>query len=397
MGDRFIRPFAALLLLGFVAADSLAESGMVLIQAENVYTMNGEVLSPGMVLVNDGKIAKVAKELSVDPMPKVIKVHSLMPGMVNAQSTVGLVDSGGEVSREVTPEFETFGMIDFDARDFREAADGGETTVHIMPSTDNVIAGWTCIVKTSSGDPDVRSMQSRQGVALSMCSDPAGRNGSRSRPDSIYIRQPTNRMGVVWILRNELRQAKFPTAKPAGDATGALTEMLADKVPAYGVSRTSFDIQSLLTIAEEFDFDPIVVGGHEAYDVIDELAVKKTPVVYTAVDRRAIGSEGTELFWATPMRLREADIPYCIAGDGLLQRMRYAVRFGLSPSEAMESVTVDAAEILGISERVGKIAEGMDADLIGFSGPPTEMTSALRWVMVNGEQVATPNPAQADK
>ncbi|MEO1523963.1 MAG: amidohydrolase family protein [Planctomycetota bacterium] len=374
---------------------SRGENPTVLIRAKHVHTMAGETLSPGMVLVRDGKIAEVAESISVDPMPQVLEVDSVMPGMVNAQSTVGLVGSGGEASREVTPEFETVGMIDFESRDFREAIDGGETTVHIMPSTDNVIAGWTCLIKTMGGDPDSRSLLARKGVALSMCSDPAGRNRSRSRPDSIFVRQPTNRMGVVWILRNQLQQAKYPSPGKDSGATGALSEMLSGKAPAFGVSRTTIDIQSLLTIAEEFGFAPIVVGGHEAYDVIDLLKETDTTVIYTAVDERPVGAEGSELFWATPTRLRDAEIPFCIAGDGLLEKMRLAVRFGLTADEAMKSVTVDAANVLGLSDSVGKIAVGCDADLLGFSGPPTQMTSALQWVLINGERVASPSPTSS--
>ncbi|MEM8669995.1 MAG: amidohydrolase family protein [Planctomycetota bacterium] len=386
---RFVCGF----MLGFLATSFAfaadAEPTSYLIKAKHVFTMNGETLSPGMVLVRDGKIAEVAAEISADAGIETIEVNSLMPGMVNAQSTAGLVESGGETSREVTPEFETVGMIDFDSRDFREALDGGETTIHVMPSTDNVIAGWTCIVKTAGGDD--RVLASRKGVALSMCSDPAGRNRSRTRPDSIYVRQPTNRMGVVWIMRNQLGRAQRVSEEATGDATKPLEQVLDGVVPAYGVSRTGFDIQSLLTVSDEFGFRPVVVGGHEAYDVIDELVNADVSVVYTAVDRRAIGTEGTELFWATPMRLREAGINYCIAGDGLLERMRYAVRFGLTPDQAMAGVTVDAASLMGLSDRVGKIAVGYDADLLGFSGQPTEMTSALRWVMVNGKQVGTEN------
>lgn len=389
-----VRSVSCLLLVSTGAC--FADGPTVLIRAKHVYTMAGDTLSPGMILVRDGKIAEVGEAISIDPMPNVIDVDSVMPGLVNAQSTAGLVGSGGEASREVTPEFETAGMIDFDSRDFREAIDGGETTIHIMPSTDNVIAGWTCLIKTMGGEPDSRSLKSRQGVALSMCSDPAGRNRSRSRPDSIFVRQPTNRMGVVWILRNQLQRAKYPSEAAVGNATGPLGEMLSGAVPAYGVSRTSIDIQSLLTIADEFGFDPIVVGGHEAYDAIDALKSAGSSVVYTAVDPRVVGSEGSDLFWATPGRLIEAEIPFCIAGDGLLGRMRYAVRFGLTPEQAMKGVTVDAATILGLSDNVGKIAVGCDADLLGFSGPPTEMTSALQWVLINGERVATPTPEPSE-
>ncbi|MEM6469877.1 MAG: amidohydrolase family protein [Planctomycetota bacterium] len=399
VGLRFplsVRVCIAVVSLSFTMIPTFGGESDVIVKANSVHTMNGSVLSPGMILIRDGKIAQVAESIEIETMPTTVEVRHVMPGLVNAQSTAGLVGSGGEASREVTPEFETAGMIDFDARDFLEAVDGGETTLHLMPSTENVIAGWTCLVKASGGEPSERFLETRKGVAISMCSDPAGRNRSRSRPDSIYVRQPTNRMGVVWILRNQLQRARTPSGGEAGNATGPLVKMLAGKVTAFGVSRTSFDIQTLLTISDEFDFDPIVVGGQEAYDVLDELADSGAPVIYTGVSPGVFGREGSELFWATPVRLSDKDIPFCIAGDGLLERMRLAVRFGLTPEQAMASVTADAAEVLGIDKRVGKIAVGYDADLLGFSGPPAEMTSSLDWVMINGQDVTSSKAAEED-
>ncbi|MEL6104823.1 MAG: hypothetical protein AAFU85_02245, partial [Planctomycetota bacterium] len=98
-----VRSVCCLLLVS--AGVCVADGPNVLIRAKHVHTMTGETLSPGMILVRDGKIAEVGETISIDPMPKVLDVDSVMPGLVNAQSTAGLVGSGGEASREVTPEF----------------------------------------------------------------------------------------------------------------------------------------------------------------------------------------------------------------------------------------------------------------------------------------------------
>lgn len=365
-------------------AEEPRPANRLLIQAQHLHRGNGQTLSPGMVLVEDGKIAAVGKAIDLPDGAREVQVHSLMPGMVNAASSAGIVGGGGESSREVTADFETFGLVDWSSREFKEATDQGETTLHVMPSTDNVISGWTCILKPAAGSSE-DVIKARQGVAVSLCSDPTGRNRSRTRPDSIYVRQPTNRMGVVWILRNQLHQTvlKGPEDRESPQ-TAPLSKLLAGDVPAYGVSRTAFDIQTLLRIGEEFEFSPIVVGGHESYKVIELLKSTGTSVIYTALEPGILSRERTELFWATPSRLQEAGVPFCIAGDGLLEKLRLAVRFGLEPEQAIASVTSRPAEMLGLQERVGSIAAGADADLLGFAGPPFERTSAVEWVMVHG-------------
>lgn len=391
-------------------------AGIYLVKAETVHLGNGEVLAPGMVLVQDGKIAAVGASLETPAGVKTISVRCLIPGLIDAASNVGLTGGDAEITNEVTPDFETRTSVDYRDLGFRKMVDAGVTTLNLVPGTDNVIAGFSCVVK-SFGEKEERVIRDRNGMIFSMCSDPASRNSSRSRPDSIYIRQPTNRMGVVWILRSRLQKATESTAgvtaatnsdaaenQATGNrATGSqattsqaavsaypvadqlLAEMLDGQHQAFGVSRTSYDILSLLTIAEEFKFAPILIGGDESYKVLDVLAQKNVPVIYTALSISDRGAEGTELSWGTPLRLSESKIPFCLAGDNLLTQARFAVRFGLEPSVALASITSAPAAILKISDRVGSIAVGKDADLVALDGEALQFTSSIQWTMVNGK------------
>ena len=83
-------------------------------------------------------------------------------------------------------------------------------------------------------------------------------------------------------------------------------------------------------------------------------------------------------------RLEEAGVTFALAGDGLLNQARWARRFGVSESVALAAITSRPAEILGISDRVGRIAPGLDADLVALGGTPLQATTALEWVMIDG-------------
>ena len=371
-----------------LAADD--DSSAKLYKASKVYTMDGEPLSPGMVLVVDGKIKSVTE--SVDLGGAEVETIDLgensvlMPGLVDAYSQTPLSSAGSdEITSEVTLDFQAIHSIDWDKNALRRQLHSGTTTVNASPGTQNVMGGTAAIVKTMDHGESV--LVEDGAMVAAMCNDPAARNFSRSRPDTIYVRQPTNRMGVVWILRNTFNKAKRSTDE---NEYTKLKESVAAKRPMMIVSRMSYDIVTVGTLADEFGFKPILVGGEEAYKVKEELIERKYPLVLKYDNPGTTrGAEGSDLCWNNPGILAEAGLTFAIAGDNLLEKARFARRFGLDADVAMASITSTPAEILGVSDRVGKIAVGYDADLIALSGDPLELTTSIRWVMVNGKTTET--------
>ncbi len=361
----------------------------LLIRAQHIYSADGKWGEPGEILVRDGKIARVGQTLGVElPAELVVEVDSIMPGLVNAYSAAGLSGGEGEVSREVTPEFDTHSAIDFLDRQFAEALDQGVTTLQVVPGTDSVFAGQACVVKTA-GPISTRTIEPASALVIAMNSDPTSRNRSRSRPDSIYVRQPTNRMGVVWIVRSTLHRLKNgePISELDPSAAPLLSNMLAGKVPVASVSRTDFDIRASLDLGDEFGFDPIIYGGDEVYRILDEFKERGGRIVYTALATSTSslrGSEGTALRWNVPGKLLESGTEFCLAGNALLDQARFAVRFGLEPQVALEAITIRPAKMIGQADHIGSLTEGKHADLVGLSGDPLKPTSAVTWTMVNG-------------
>lgn len=380
---------SAIVLGGLCAPGEVAAADATLIRARRVYTMTGPPRENVEVLVRDGRIVGMGERVVPLGTYQVLEVDTLMPGLVDAYSSAGLRGGDSESTREVTPEFETASTLDWYSRDFAEAVRQGITSVHIMPGTDNVISGLACVAKTAGTDTSLdadneRLLKTQSGLALAVCTDPTGGNRSRTRPDSIYVRQPTNRMGVVWIIRARMQDARTPD--DADDTSQRLSKALRGELPVFGVSRTAFDIETLFTLGDEFGFAPVLFGGHEAYQKVDLLAERETPVVYTApLAGSTRGEERTDLFWNTPGMLDEAGVAVSLGGGSLLERARFAHRNGMPAESALAAITSRPAELLGVGERVGRIAADSDADLIALDGPPLEFTSSLRWVMVDGQ------------
>lgn len=369
--------------------DKDAGSDRFLIRAKHLYCANGQKDGPGEVFISGGKIKFVGSSIDVSSPVTIIEVDSLMPGIVDAYSSLGLSGGTSEVSREITPEFDTYSAIDWGSRDFLEALEDGVTTAQVIPATESVFSGLACIAKTA-GDLAGRTIASSGTAVLAVSSDPTSRNRARARPDGIYMRQPTNRMGVVWIIRSSMNHVRSGGTVAGADpmSTDLLKEVLQGKRRSLAVSRTDFDIRSALDVGDEFGFKPIIYGGDEVYRILDEFKKREGQVVYTALARSAAtsrGSEGTALRWNVPGKLIEARIPFCLAGEALLDQARFASRFGLSHEQALAAITSRPAEMLGLSNRIGTIAMEKDADLVALNGDPLQPTSGIVWTMVSGK------------
>ncbi len=367
------------------------EDSRTLIKAKHIYTVDGKVISPGQVLVNEeGKISFVGESIELGLPAREIEVDTLIPGIINASSQAGL-RGGAEISREVTPEFDTASAVDWRSRDFAEAVDEGVTTVQVLPETESVFSGFACVLKTA-GAVEQRILNAEQGVLLAISSDPVSGNRSRSRPDSIYVRQPTNRMGVVWIIRQSLHQAKLGIESKAIDpkTTAILKGIVDGSRPVLSVSRTDYDIRAALDLGNDYGFLPTIYGGDEVYRMIDEFKERKAELVFTALTansagRSLRGQEGTQLRWNVPGKLHAAGITFCLAGDNLLAQAQFAVRFGLPKEDALASITLMPAKILKLDKRLGSITTGKDADMVALSGDPLQPSSTVEWTMVGGK------------
>jgi len=377
--------FALLVALTLAAPGPASET---VFKAKKIYTGAG-VLSPGSILVRDGKIARIGPSIDASADIETVDLGDsiVMPGIVDFSTTLGTTGGDSEVTKEITPDFQPLRSMDWRSREFREARANGVTTAGVFPGTEAVVSGVVSVVKTA-GEKKDRVVKPDVAVAVAMGVDPTNRNAARGRPDSIYMRQPTNRMGVVWMLRNTLQHSKT-------DSKGELYPALASKTPFFTTARVAADIEAVVRLSHEFGFSPVIVGGEEAYQVPEVLAQSKTPVVLRTISTTStgVGPEQSDIFWNQAGVLHKAGVTIAIAGEQPLEMARFAVRYGLPPDVAMQAITATPAKLLGVDGRVGTLAEGKDADFVVLSGEPFEFTTRIKDVYVDGKGSTTPKSA----
>lgn len=175
-----------------------------------------------------------------------------------------------------------------------------------------------------------------------------------------------------------------------------LARVLNREVPALITAQRVPEILAALRLQEEFGFDMVLDGGAESYMVIDEIRRAGVPVILHPTMVR-LGGETGHATLETARRLREAGITVALQSgfEGYVPKTRVvlfeaaiAAANGLSMEDALRTITIDAARIIGQERRVGSLERGKDGDVVVFDGDPFEYTSHVCAVVIEGQVVS---------
>ncbi len=366
-----------------------------------VYTMNGTPLKNGVVLLDGEKIAAVGENLALPEGCEVFDATGkiVTPGLIDAHTHLGVyaeptewsAEDGNETSGPVTPAMDALDAINPSDIAFDDAFSGGVTTVMIAPGSANAVGGQCVVVKTVRR-PTVESMILRRHAGLKIA---FGENPRRVYGDK--QKAPVTRMATAYLIRETLQKArdylkKKDTKEFVPDfGMDAVLRVLRHEMPLRAHAHRADDIMTALRIAREFDVEIVLDHCTEGHLIAEELAKRQARA---AIGPQLITRAKMELkdkSYRTPAILEKHGIQFALVSDHpvvpnmfLSAYAGLAVRFGLSPAAALRAVTTDPAEILGIADRVGKLAPGYDADIVVWSGEPIELASRPEKIWVGG-------------
>jgi imidazolonepropionase-like amidohydrolase len=369
-------------------------------------------MSNATLVVSGGKVIAIGgSDLKVPDGAKVVdcKGKTITPGLIDASFQSGnTAQDLNEQSDEVTPHLRVLDSIDPEDPRFQRARNAGVTTVHVMPGTRNVIGGLGCVLKTHGTDPKEMVIKEDASMRIVMGAEPsAGNRAIRGgRVNSMYYRRPTSRMGVIWAVRRAFYDAKEALTKtqgapgdaPPSPGTQVLTQVLQGKLTVVTTARSEQDLRTALRIADEFGYKTVIDEAQDAYMVADELAGKKAVVMLGAPSAEAVGgtarSDGAAPRAGTVAVLAAKGITFVITTGTnttalpLINEAMFAVRNGLGPQQALDAITIEPAKLLGLSDRIGSLAPGKDADFVIWSQHPLDPAAVAESVLINGQSVS---------
>jgi imidazolonepropionase-like amidohydrolase len=380
---------AILALIALAAAPQ--EVRIVIVRTARVYTMAGEPVERGMIRIENGRIAEVGTVMDIPPGATVIDASSevVIPGLIDGHTS--LADGGRDAEESISQDVRAIDGYDFYQSSWRQLS-GGVTTVYVTPGSQRLVSGVGAIVKTAGRGPRERTLAAMHGLRVTLGEVPKNppslfappTRASADRPLTPAKRQyPSTRMGEF----AELRRATT-TPGPLKDRSQ----------PVMVAARSADDLVKAILFAEEAKLQVVLLGAEEAPLLADLLAERKIPVIFNssyAPGRREYAESPLEPSGSLEGAgvLAKAKVKFALQApdDGGLKDLLFiaaaAVRSGLSEREALASITIAPAEILGVADRVGSIVRGKDADLVFLAGDPLAPASAIRRVMVDGEFV----------
>lgn len=325
--------------------------------------------------------------------------------------------SSAEQASEVTPHLRVVDTLNLLSTDFTRLMREGVTTVWVSPDSASVIGMRGAIVKTA-GPAGKRIVRAADAVKASMGGDSIRRGVGNQMPRpsrgggvSFLTRRPTTRMGVAWVFRKAFYDAMKAAAggviggadSPPAQAFETLLAVLAGEVPLRIQARMQHDIMVAIELANELriggespksGYRFILEEGTEAYQCLAELKSARIPVIFGPIFDAPRGyrgfGEANDPRLTTATRLRDAGIRFALTAndlreeEGLARQAMMAIRYGLTPAEALGAVTAVPAELLDLKGNVGTVEQGAAADLVAWNGEPFAADSRPVWVMIDG-------------
>lgn len=355
----------------------------------------------GAVIVRDGKIEASGPDIVVPAGADIVDANGqwLLPGFIDAHVHLGMHPEGeggasADVNEMTDPIMAAVRAIDavdpFDPG-FDDALAGGITTVNVNPGSGNPVGGLAVAIHTHGRYIDEMVLRSPSGLKSALGENPKRVYGEKKQT-------PSTRLGTAMVIRKAFIEAQNYMAKADPEAIDprmeALAMVLRREIPWRQHCHRTDDVATAIRLADEFGYDLVIDHGTEAHLIADLLAERKIPVLIGPLftTKSKVELRGRSL--ANPGKLHDAGVEISVITDHpvvpinfLVHQCTLAVKEGLDPVTALRSITINPARVLGLSDRLGSIEAGKDADLVLWSGDPLDVMQRAQQVFIGGRKV----------
>ena len=399
----------ALALLALVSAPLSAQT--IAITGGRVHTVSGAPIENGTVIIRDGRIAQVGTGLAIPADARRIDAAGkwVTPGLINAATRLGI----GEVSQEnqtqdanargrdgIAASFTAWDALNPMSPMWIPARQEGVTTVVVAPGG-GIVSGQAAVVDIVEGSAS--DMMVRAPVA--MVAQIGGQFAGLSSRAEVLAR--------VRELLDDTRQYARRRADFERAATRpfiahrldleAMIPVVEGRMPLIVVADRASDIENAIKLGADFNLRVIIAGGTESWMVADKLAAARVPVMIGAMNNIPGSFNNLGSYQEAAGLLRRAGVDVILINDSgvsdglgfnvrnIKQEAGNAVAYGMSWDDALRSVTLTPARVLGIADRYGSLEAGKVANVVVWSGDPFEFSSRAETVIVRGREINTPS------
>lgn len=383
----------------------------MLIKNGKIFTMGAKgIIENGDIRIENGKIIEISENLNKKDNEDVIELNGefVYPGFIDAHCHMGLYEwgmgfegaDGNEMTDPITPHMRGIDGINPMEVGFRHAREGGVTVVVSGPGSANVCGGTFGAFKTYGKCIDDMVVKNPIGMKVAFGENPKRVYNSKSK-------MPMTRMGTAALLRNLLIESKnYLLKKEKSEEKGevfteinlkyeAMIPVLKKEIPLKAHCHRADDILTAIRIAKEFNLNLTLDHCTEGHLIADEISRSGFPAIIGPTMTHASKIELQNKTFNTPSVLIDKGVKVAIVTDHPVIEQEYlpicaglaTKGTGLSEIDALKSITINAAEIINIHDRVGSIEEGKDADIVIFDKNALFSDSRCLYTIIDGKIV----------
>ena len=402
-----------------------ADDNSFLLKGATVHTMAGPEIQNGSVLVRNGKIIGVGKNLAAPKDVKVIDVKGMQvyPGMIDSGTEVGLVEINSvnatidttEIGK-FNPELVALTAVNPESEHIPITRVNGITTVATMPEG-QLISGQVSLMHLDGWTTDQMGLKPHAGLHLEFPAIQAGGRGGfvpDAEPGAVAATRSFAAMKLAFDKEMAELNEFFESAhryKQAKDAKApglkidlkleAMIPVIEGKEPILITARREREIRDAIAWSDKQKVKIILIDAVDAPKVAKEIKAHDISVILGPTLELPTNPDSPyDEAFATPLELQKAGIKFSfatlsgganIASRNLPYQAAQAVAFGLPPEDAMMAVTKNAAEIWGVGDQIGTVEEGKWADLLVTDGNPLETKTQIKLLFIKGKPVELNN------
>ena len=383
----------------------------LLLQHGKIITMTGSVFEQGDLLIENGKIKKIAPHIE-DSTIKDLKTWNVdgctvIPGIIEAHCHIGITeerkgkegDDANESTNPITPYLRALDAINPLDAAFTKAVEAGITSVMVGPGSTNVIGGQFLFMKTAgSRKIDDLVVKHPAAMKLSFGENPKTLYGNKDK-------MPSTRMAIAAMIREELSkgyeywQKKKTAAQKSEDfikdfRMECWIPVFEHQIPLKCHVHRTDDIFTAIRIAKEFDLEITLDHCSEGHLIAKEIKESGFPEIIGPDLASRSKIEVENMAFKTAGILSKEGVLISITTDhpvSLIQSLPLcaglASKNGLGVEEGLKAITINAAKICRVDDRVGSLKVGKDADIAIYDGNPMDLFSHCLGTIIDGNIV----------
>lgn len=377
----------------------------IILRNATVHTVSGDVIENGSILLEEGKIKAIGTNIPFPGESEIVEAKGkhIYPGLMDSFSSIGLVEIDSirasidtSETGNINPNVRAAVAFNPDSEAIPVARANGILTTVITP-TGGLVAGRTAVMMMDGWTWE--SMTLKPDVSMVFTWPRYTKARVRRGPDESDAATDSDKLGALHDLIRETKayfhaKAASGSDQPVDLRLEAMQSVVEGKTPMLVLANSLKQIQTAVAFAKEYELKMILVGAADAGHCLPLLKEAGIPVVVSSTYRLPPRHDSSyDDAYALPSVLQQAGISFCIAGDGrfgasMVRNLPYhaasAVAFGLTEAQALRSITLSPAEIMGVADRVGSLEVGKDATLFIADGNILEIPTLVSKAYIQG-------------